>query len=182
MMKLPAATYRIQFCSSFSFGDAERIIGYLHDLGITDIYASPVLRSRKGSTHGYDITDPGSFDPELGGKKGLERLASTVAAHGMGWLQDIVPNHMAFHQENSRLMDVLEKGEHSPFSGYFDILWDIQDEKLRGKLMAPFLGESLDSCLRKGEIVIGLDQSGFSILYPLHLELRTYPVQCDRCA
>jgi len=168
MMKIPEATYRIQFCPSFTFADADQIIPYLHDLGITDVYASPVLRSRKGSAHGYDMTDPCSFDPELGGKEGFERLTATVAAHTMGWLQDIVPNHMAYHHENSRLMDVLEKGKHSQFSGFFDILWDFPEEQLRGKLMAPFLGENLDWCLRKGEITIGLDRSGFYAVYYDH--------------
>jgi (1->4)-alpha-D-glucan 1-alpha-D-glucosylmutase len=109
MMKLQGVTYRVQFCPSFTFGDAERIVPYLHDFGITDVYASPVLRSREGSAHGYDMTDPCSFDPQLGGEKGFERLTSTVSAHGMGWLQDIVPNHMAYHSSEIEKMPSLRQ-------------------------------------------------------------------------
>jgi maltooligosyltrehalose synthase len=46
---VPATTYRLQFNRDFRFSDATALVDYLAKLGITDIYASPILTSRKGS-------------------------------------------------------------------------------------------------------------------------------------
>ncbi|MGE5295224.1 MAG: alpha-amylase family glycosyl hydrolase, partial [Solirubrobacterales bacterium] len=89
-MRIPLATYRLQFSSSFRFNDAKALIPYLSRLGVSDVYASPILKARPGSTHGYDVTDPGELNPELGTQKDFDALVAEVRAHGMGWLQDIV--------------------------------------------------------------------------------------------
>ena len=112
-MRIPVATYRIQFNSDFQFNDARVIVPYLKELGISDLYASPVFKATAGSTHGYDVVDPRQLNPELGSTEDFETLVQTLHEQQMGWLQDIVPNHMAYNSRNEFLMDVLEYGPHS---------------------------------------------------------------------
>ena len=162
-MRIPSATYRIQFTPTFRFEQAEEVVGYLSRLGITDLYASPVFSSRKGSGHGYDVTDPTRINPELGGERNLDRLIGAVHRKGMGWIQDIVPNHMAFDGANSRLMDVFEKGPASNYYRFFDIDW--KHPVLKGRLIAPFLGQSYEEALGAGEIRLVFEPDGFGIRY-----------------
>jgi len=110
-MKLPASTYRIQLHDHFTFKDLTAILDYLHDLGITTVYASPVTTAFKGSQHGYDVADPLRLNPEIGTEEDWTGLAVRMAAYGMTWLQDIVPNHMVYAIENPWLYDVLERGK-----------------------------------------------------------------------
>jgi (1->4)-alpha-D-glucan 1-alpha-D-glucosylmutase len=114
-MRIPVATYRIQFNHSFDFQAAKKIIPYLAELGISDIYASPIFKARKGSTHGYDVVDPDQLNPELGDGQDFDELIRELQNYGMGWIQDIVPNHVAYDYENWMLMDVLENGESSKY-------------------------------------------------------------------
>lgn len=151
-MHIPASTYRIQFYFSFGFKEAQKIISYLNDLGVSDLYASPVFKARKGSFHGYDLLDPDQVNPELGGERGWRELDREMKRHGMGWIQDVVPNHMAYHFDNEWLRDLLEKGFQSSFFNFFDIQWDHPFEKLKGKVLAPFLGEHYGKSLEEGKI------------------------------
>src|SRR5438105_13513780 len=107
MLRVPSATYRLQFNAQFTFRDAKRIVAYLHELGISDIYASPLLRPRKGSTHGYDIVDANALNPELGTPDDFAELCAELASRGMGLLLDVVPNHMAANHENAWWVSVL---------------------------------------------------------------------------
>jgi (1->4)-alpha-D-glucan 1-alpha-D-glucosylmutase len=129
-LRIPTATYRLQFNAGFRFEDARRLVPYLHRLGVTDLYASPILKARKGSRHGYDVTDPSRLNPELGTEAEFEALARELEGRGMGLLLDIVPNHMAASLENPWWADVLEKGRESPYAAFFDIDWDAPE---RGK-------------------------------------------------
>jgi (1->4)-alpha-D-glucan 1-alpha-D-glucosylmutase len=163
-MKLPASTYRIQLHDHFTFKDLAAILDYLHDLGITTVYASPVTTAFKGSQHGYDVADPLRLNPEIGTEEGWTALAVRMAAYGMTWLQDIVPNHMVYALENPWLYDVLERGKASDYYSFFDI--DPHPVELLGdKLMAPFLGETLTECLRKGQLTLQYTDRGFMIRY-----------------
>jgi (1->4)-alpha-D-glucan 1-alpha-D-glucosylmutase len=164
-MPLPVATYRIQLTPDFGFREAARITGYLADLGISHLYVSPIFKARSGSRHGYDGVDPHRLNLELGSPRDFEALTGEVRAHGLGWLQDIVPNHMAFDSENEMLMDVLENGRCSQYADFFDIDWDHPDPALHGRLSAPFLGESYGSCLGNGDIKIINDAQGFSVSF-----------------
>jgi (1->4)-alpha-D-glucan 1-alpha-D-glucosylmutase len=85
-MNMPIATYRLQFNSAFGFQAAQPVIAYLADLGISDLYASPIFKAVQGSTHGYDVVDPNHLNPELGGLSNLEGLAAELKAHNMGWI------------------------------------------------------------------------------------------------
>ena len=153
MVRIPAATYRIQFNAQFTLQDARKIVGYLHALGVSDIYASPVLRARKGSTHGYDVVDTSSINPELGTADDLSRLHDALAQNGMGLVLDVVPNHMAASHENAWWMSVLENGPQSRFLHYFDIDWS------GNKVLLPMLGRPYGEALESGEIQLGFDSS-----------------------
>jgi (1->4)-alpha-D-glucan 1-alpha-D-glucosylmutase len=104
-MMIPGATYRLQFTPEFGFRDAEAVLPYLHELGITDIYAAPIFYARPGSQHGYDVVDPNQLNPELGTDQQFQSLSDSAQQLGFGWLQDIVPNHMAYDGRNRMLMD-----------------------------------------------------------------------------
>jgi len=172
-MQIPTATYRIQFNPRFGFQDAAEIVGYLADLGISHLYASPIFKARKESSHGYDGVDPNQLNPQLGASAEFENLTGALQRHAMGWLQDIVPNHMAFDYDNRMLMDVLESGPHSIYYRFFDIEWDHCDQSLRGRLLAPFLGKCYAECLVNGEIKLSYDAAGFAVeYYDLKLPLR----------
>lgn len=164
-MNIPSSTYRIQFHKDFNFHNLQHIVDYLHTLGISTVYASPVFSATPGSMHGYDVTDPHSINPEIGTLQELRALSVMLKEKNMLWLQDIVPNHMAFNTHNYRLMDVLERGPHSTWYHYFDINWSHPDPELNGKVMAPFLGKELNECLEAGEIKLTISKNGFSIDY-----------------
>ncbi|MCU0608729.1 MAG: malto-oligosyltrehalose synthase [Chitinispirillaceae bacterium] len=173
-MTMPRATYRLQFTPSFTFADAREIVPYLAKLGISDIYASPIFTARHGSTHGYDVADPTTISSELGGQEMFVSCAKSAAAAGIGWVQDIVPNHMVFSKENRWLMDVLENGTASRYAGYFDIEWDHPYDSLRNRILTPVLGRFYGECLDAGEISVGFDYHGLHCAYYDHrFPLRT---------
>ncbi|MCK5573255.1 MAG: malto-oligosyltrehalose synthase, partial [Bacteroidetes bacterium] len=177
-MRVPHATYRLQFNAKFGFLDARRILPYLATLGISHVYASPIFGARRGSTHGYDVVAPDRINAELGSSRDFNDLLVDVRERDMGWIQDIVPNHMAFDTENSMLMDVLEHGESSSYYGHFDIDWDHPYQSMKGKVLAPFLGKFYAECLEDGEIQLGYDEGGFFVRYfelrlPLSIESYT---------
>ncbi len=172
-MHVPQSTYRLQLHPGFGFREAESVLGYLRDLGISDIYASPIFQTVPGSEHGYNIIRPDRLNPELGGEASFERLMEAVRANGLGWLQDIVPNHMAFASGNHRLMDLLEKGPRSAYSRHFDIDWDHPHPAWKGKVLAPFLGRRLQECIADSELRVGLDASGLHLaFYEIRFPLR----------
>jgi (1->4)-alpha-D-glucan 1-alpha-D-glucosylmutase len=156
-MRIPIATYRLQFNPEFGFAAARGIVDYLSALGISDIYASPIFKARTGSSHGYDVVDQNQLNPELGGEAEFNPLIDRLHEQHLGWLQDIVPNHMAYDGQNPYLMDVLEHGPDSEYFNYFDIEWEAGDD-LRGKVLAPLLGDFYDRCLERGEIQLSYDE------------------------
>ena len=164
-MRIPTATYRIQFQSEFKFEAAKTIIAYLAELGISDLYASPIFKARAGSTHGYDVVDPTQLNPELGTPDDFDALVNEIKGHNMGWVQDIVPNHMAYDSQNAWLMDVLENGTDSDASEYFDIEWEHPYEDFKGRVLAPMLGNFYGECLHNGEIKLQYNETGLSVDY-----------------
>jgi (1->4)-alpha-D-glucan 1-alpha-D-glucosylmutase len=152
------ATARLQFHKGFPLDEAVRLVPYLSRLGASHIYASPLLTSRPGSTHGYDIVDHHAINPELGGEPALRRLVEALRAHRMGLILDIVPNHMGVGgADNAWWLDVLEWGRASPYAEYFDIDWEPPDAWLRGKLLAPFLGAGYGEVLAAGDLLLKFD-------------------------
>src|SRR5438477_5685158 len=162
---VPSSTYRIQLNQGLRFSDALRILDYLHDLGITDLYLSPVLASRKGSNHGYDVIDPTRVDPDLGSEEEFTLLQTELQNRGMGLLLDTVPNHMAASAENPWWMDVLENGAQSAFAAFFDIEWHPHSRSLDGKILLPVLGRSFGEALDSGEIRLTFQDGRFFFQY-----------------
>lgn len=172
-MRIPTATYRLQFHAGFPFEAAQKLVSYLAELGVSDIYASPIFKARAGSTHGYDVVDPTIINPEVGTPEQFDALVESLQQHQMGWLQDIVPNHMAYDSENPYLMDILENGPDSEYSDFFDIEWNHAYESFKGRVLAPLLGNFYGECLENGEIQLKYDESGLSIhYYSLRLPVR----------
>jgi len=154
----PRATLRLQFHAGFTLDDAIPLVPYIARLGISHVYASPILKARPGSTHGYDIVDHAAINPELGGEPALERLHGVLREHGLGLILDIVPNHMGVGgADNAWWLDVLEWGRQSEFCAYFDIDWEPPDRALHNRLLAPFLGAPYGEALAAGDLALRLD-------------------------
>ena len=137
----PSSTYRVQLNASFPFADAERIVPYLQQLGIGALYTSPFLTAAPGSMHGYDVTDYATVNPEIGSDDDLQRLVARLHTHDLGFLVDVVPNHMGIaNGANAWWQDLLENGRASLYASYFDIDWRPLKEELRGKILLPGAG------------------------------------------
>lgn len=171
--RFPGATYRCQFHAGFRFSDARALVPYLHDLGVTDCYASPYLKSRPGSQHGYDISDHRVLNPEIGSPEEYDAFAAALHDHGMGQVLDVVPNHMGIAgNENVWWNDVLENGPASPFAGTFDIDWYSSKADLHEKVLLPFLGDPYGKVLEAGQLRLGYESGAFAVHYFDH----RYPV------
>jgi len=170
----PRATMRLQFHKGFTFADAEALVPYFDDLGISHLYASPITTARAGSLHGYDVVDPTRVSSELGGEAGLRRLVEALHRRGLGLIIDIVPNHMAACVENAWWLDVLRYGRDSRYARSFDIDWDTTDAALRGKVFLPVLGRPMAEVLQAGELEVVRRSDGGCDLryYDLRLPLR----------
>jgi malto-oligosyltrehalose synthase/4-alpha-glucanotransferase len=159
-LRVPGATYRLQFHKGFRFRDAIALVPYLARLGVTHLYASPFLKARPGSTHGYDVIDHNAVNPEIGTEQELHTLLQALREHGMGLIPDLVPNHMGvLHADNAWWLDVLEKGRASPYARFFDIDWS------RGKLLLPVLGRHYGEVLEAGELKLERRGDRWSVRY-----------------
>lgn len=162
----PSSTYRVQFNRDFTFRDGTRIIPYLHQLGVTDLYASPYLQARPGSMHGYDISDHTHLNSELGEEADHNALTAALRAYSLGHILDIVPNHMGIGEAGNRWwMDVLENGPTSPYAPFFDIDWNPLKQALTGKVLLPVLGDQFGVVLERGELVLAFEDGRFVIHY-----------------
>jgi len=158
--RIPSGTYRLQLHRDFTLKDATALVGYLHDLGISDCYLSPITQARAGSPHGYDVVDHSKLNPELGDEQDLGRFAQTLRERGMGIVQDIVPNHMSIGDAaNSWWNDVLENGPSSEYANFFDIDWKPPKNDLINKILLPVLGEQYGKVLENQEIRIVCDSN-----------------------
>ncbi|MBA1200633.1 malto-oligosyltrehalose synthase [Pseudomonas capeferrum] len=174
-MKALTATVRLQFHSEFTLDDAVPLVPYFARLGISHLYASPVLCARAGSRHGYDVVDPTRVNPELGGEAALERLVAALRQHGMGLIVDTVSNHMAVGgADNPWWQSLLAWGRRSPYAEFFDIQWHSSDPLLAGQLLLPFLGTDYGLALQNGEIPLTFDDE-HGILQVAHYEHR-FPI------
>ncbi|PBQ17959.1 malto-oligosyltrehalose synthase [Pseudomonas congelans] len=165
------ATQRLQFHKDFTLDDAVPLVPYFASLGISHLYASPLLKARAGSMHGYDVVDPTVINPELGGEPALLRLVETLREHGMGLILDIVSNHMAVGgADNPWWLDLLEWGRRSPYAEFFDIQWNSPDPLLEGQLLLPFLSSDYGTVLQAGEIPLrfNAEQGSFYIEHYQH--------------
>lgn len=178
---VPAATYRLQLNQAFTFADAAAAVPYLTQLGVSHLYLSPILKARPGSNHGYDVTDHGTLNPELGTLEDFKALAAVARRHGLFILVDVVPNHMAIMaDDNTWWLDVLENGPAAEYAGYFDIDWQPIRASMANRLLVPVLGEAYGKVLDKGELKVNFDAATgmFNLCYYEHrfpLDPREYP-------
>ena len=179
--RIPGATYRLQLHGGFRFKDAIEIVPYLAELGISHVYCSPYLRARPGSTHGYDIIDHQSLNPEIGTRAELDAFVAALQAHGMGQIIDIVPNHMGvLGADNAWWLDVLENGRASAYAEFFDIDWYPANPDLTNRVLVPVLGDHYGAVLGSGELHVDFDApaGSFSVHYFDHrfpVDPRDYP-------
>ena len=180
---IPRATYRLQFHKGFGFDQAAEIAPYLARLGVSHVYASPYLKARPGSTHGYDIVDHNALNPELGDAASFVRMNAALAAHGLKQILDFVPNHMGVGgSDNPLWLDVLEWGQDSTYAGWFDIDWDPDQRYLHDKLLVPALGSQYGAVLESGQLVLKFDttEGSFAVwAYDTH-KLPVCPLHYNR--
>ena len=164
--RVPRATYRFQFNHTFTLADALARVPYLHALGVSDVYASPVFKATPGSMHGYDIIDHGQINPEIGTEADFDALAAALKERGMGLLLDMVPNHMGIgHPDNVWWQDVLENGASSIYARHFDINWHPLKRELEYKVLIPVLGDQYGRVLEGGELSLTHANGAFSVAY-----------------
>ncbi|MBI4318460.1 MAG: malto-oligosyltrehalose synthase [Chloroflexi bacterium] len=176
--RVPSAIYRLQFSPGFTFRDARFLVPYLHELGISDCYASPLLKPCSGSSHGYDICDHSRFNPALGGPDDFEAFSAELRERNMGLVLDVVPNHMGIGDtSNIWWMDVLENGPSSVYSCYFDIDWRPVKAELHNKVLLPTLDDQYGRVLESGKFRLAHEDGAFFIHYhnvKLPVAPRTY--------
>lgn len=166
MTVAPRATYRLQLGAGLGFAEVGQIAGYLAQLGISHVYASPYLASASG-THGYDVVDHTRVEPRLGGEAAHRAMCAALRAHGLSQLIDVVPNHMAVAgRANALWWDVLANGAASRFAAFFDIEWHAPEERMRDTLLLPVLGDHYGRVLEAGEL--RLERRGVEIVLRYH--------------
>ncbi len=166
LQSFPLATYRLQLHRGFTFNDARAIVPYLHALGITDCYLSPISKAVPGSDHGYDVIDPTVINPELGTEEEFAGFVTAVKAHGMGLILDVVPNHMGIAKALNRWwFDILENGPSSRYASAFDIDWHPIKRELADKVLLPILPDQYGTVLERQEMQIIYDAGSFVLQY-----------------
>ncbi len=164
--RIPNATYRVQFNEGFTFRDALALVPYWYDLGISDVYASPIFKSRSGSAHGYDICDHSQLSTALGSSEDFDAFAAALKERGMGLILDTVPNHMGIGDPcNAWWMDVLENGIGSAYAPYFDIDWHPVKSELEDKVLIPILEAQYGEVLEGGKFRLTHEDGAFFIDY-----------------
>lgn len=167
----PTATYRLQLNQAFTFRKAAALIPYLAELGVSHVYASPYLKARPGSTHGYDIIDHNSLNPEYGSAEDFERFVSALREHALGQILDFVPNHMGvMGSDNEWWLDLLENGLGSAYAAYFDVDWEPVKRELHHKILLPVLGDHYGVVLESGDLRLEFDAEAgtFSVYFYEH--------------
>lgn len=165
-LRIPTATYRLQFNHRFTFKQALEFISYFHELGISDLYASPIMKAAPGSVHGYDVVDCCQLNPEIGTEEELEQIVKALQQQGMGLLLDTVPNHMCVAGDlNKWWQDVLENGPNSIYAHHFNIVWNPPKAELRNKVLLPVLDQQYGRVIENQDLKLIYEAGSFFIDY-----------------
>lgn len=179
-LRIPSATYRLQFNYRFTLKQCIEFIPYFHELGISDLYSSPLVKSTPQSLHGYDIVDCNQLNPEIGSEEELEIMAKNLQALEMGLLLDIVPNHMSIAGSGNKWwQDVLENGPSSLYAKHFHIIWNPLKAELKNKILLAVLDQQYGKVIENQELKIVYEAGGFFIEYKgqrFPVNPRTWPV------
>ena len=168
---IPSATYRLQLRAGFGFDQAAAVLPYLKALGISHVYLSPIMQARPGSTHGYDVTDYGRLNPELGGAAAFERYCAALKVCGLRQVVDIVPNHMGVLDAPNRWWrDILTHGQASRYARHFDINWQSPNPLNNGKVLLAVLGSQYGTTVARGELKLEFEPASgaFEVTYFAH--------------
>jgi (1->4)-alpha-D-glucan 1-alpha-D-glucosylmutase len=178
-LRIPTATYRLQFNQRFTFKQALDFISYFHELGISDLYASPIMKATPGSSHGYDVLDCCQLNPEIGTEEEFGQLVKALQELKMGFILDTVPNHMCISEPSNKWwQDVLENGPSSLFSHYFNIIWNPPKAELKNKVLLAVLDQQYGKVIENQEIKVIYEAGSFFIEYKTRrfpVNLRTWP-------
>src|SRR5574337_386309 len=166
LRRVPVATYRLQFQPTFTFADAKQLVPYLHELGISDCYASPILQAASSNSHGYDISSHYTLNPDIGSEEAFDEVVGELKRHEMGLILDWVPNHMGIAgNSNTWWVDVLENGPSSPYARFFDIDWTPVKAELKNKVLLPILGDQYGKVLENQELRLTFEEGAFAVWY-----------------
>jgi len=163
------ASYRLQLHAGFPLGEAQRVLPYLADLGISHVYLSPCLQAVPGSEHGYDVADPTRISDDLGGEPAWMQFVEGTRVHGLRILLDIVPNHMSASEHNPWWDHVLAHGPFSEFAVFFDFRMH-PGRPFRVQLCS--LARSYGAALESGELTLEMVQGRPRVRHYEH----TWPV------
>jgi isoamylase len=170
------ATYRLQLRPGFGFREAESIVDYLNELGVTDVYSSPLLAAASGSTHGYDVVDHSRLNEELGGERDFTSFSDRLRRLGLGLLLDFVPNHMGIATgQNHYWDDVLENGPSSSVAAFFDVDFRPPKADLCDRVLLPVLDGQYGDVLERGGLKVEWQEPAFRLTY----EDRRFPLAPD---
>jgi (1->4)-alpha-D-glucan 1-alpha-D-glucosylmutase len=168
--RIPNCTYRLQLNRRFTFAQARELVPYLHELGVSDAYASPYFQASPDSLHGYDITDHNKLNAAIGSRGDYDAWISELHARGMGQVLDFVPNHMGIGEPlNEWWTDVLENGPSSMYAPYFDIDWRPLKSDLHDKVLLPILSDQYGRVLERGELQVCFGAGAFTLHYHNHV-------------
>ncbi len=165
MKRITRATYRQQFNRDFTFRQANEILDYLRELGVSDVYASPLFQAAPESTHGYDTCCFGKINPNLGSAEEFDRFTGVLKERGFGLLLDLVPNHMSATLSNPWWFDVLQNGRESPYARFFDIDWRPANPALHDKVLLPVLEDRYWKVLESGKLKLICQDGKLFIAY-----------------
>lgn len=166
-MNIPVAMYRLQLNGNLPFRKATALVDYLHDLGISHCYLSPMLKAKEGSTHGYDIVDHSQLNAEIGTEQEFNSFVTALRKQKMGVICDIVPNHMYIADPlNLWWFDVLENGPSSRYADYFDIDWHPPRLELVNKVLLPLLDQQYGEALENQDLKVIYREGAFFVELP----------------
>ncbi len=166
-LPVPRATYRLQFHRGFTLRHALALLPYLDALGVSHVYASPLLKARPGSTARLRRVRSDPAQSRAGHRRGLGGVGGRVArtGHGAG------AGHRAQPHGHWRPRESLVVGR-APARPVEPIcqllrhrLGSARSAPLRGKVLVPVLGDEFERVLARGELQVVCENAEVTVRY-----------------